>query len=437
MTLDQGFHYLEGFTNLERKPDPTTRAYRLDRMKRMLEVFGHPESAFRSIHVAGSKGKGSTCAYLAGGLKALSLRTGLYTSPHLLSYTERITQAGSPFPDGLYVSNLERIRTWVEEGGGDLLVREYGQGPTTFELLTLLAFLVFRDAGMEWVVVETGLGGRLDATNVILPEACVLTPIELEHTDILGNTLEAIAGEKAGIIKSRTPVFCAPQPRQAYEVFRQRARELECGFTYLPQAVTEVEVHPHGLGTRVRWTSALRGTQGQADLSMAGQVMAWNALLALEVLETLFTPGPSGGRDLLQGLEGVRMPARAEYLAGTPPVLLDGAHTRRSCEELVRTLGQFFPGERTLIFGAVEGKDWEGMAEVLSPAFRHIIITTPGEFKKSSPPDLFKVFQHQHARALLEPDLRKAWEHARNLGHPVVVCGSFYLAADFLRIRKT
>ena len=433
MTLDEGFSYLESFTNLEKKPDPTLRAYRLDRMERILDVFGKPHKSFKSFHVAGSKGKGSTSFYLAGGLEALGYKTGLYTSPHLLSYTERITLAGKPFPDELYLKNITQIKNWVESGGQKLLERDYLQGPTTFELLTLLAFLIFREAGVQWVVAEVGLGGRLDATNVLIPQATVLTPIELEHTEILGNTLEAIAGEKGGIIKPGIPVFCAPQPRQVYEVFSVLAREKTSPLTYLPDVLGHFWVDVGPKSTRITW--AYKGQEIQkAELVMLGEVMAWNNILAHRVLWEILAPKDEDQEKLLRGLEKVKIPGRMQALPLKPAVVVDGAHTRRSCEELVKTLEKTLPGPRTLIFGAVEGKDWEGMAEVLSSHFTHIIITTPGSFKKSDPAALAKIFNRHKAPVLFQPDLDHAWKTAQDLGHPTVVCGSFYLVADFIRL---
>ncbi len=199
-TPQEVFSWVESFTNLERGNLPfDKRTYRLDRMRRLLAMFDDPDAELAAIHVAGTKGKGSTAALIASVLHAAGHRTGLYMSPHVNSPFERLTLAGEAPRAGLLVRLGGEVKTAL-----DALPAEGMPGyfaPTTFELYTLLAFLYFRDAGCEYAVIEVGIGGRLDATNVIIPRASVITPLDLEHTDVLGDTLEKIAEEKAGIIK--------------------------------------------------------------------------------------------------------------------------------------------------------------------------------------------------------------------------------------------
>src|SRR5208337_599819 len=218
------FSWAESFTNLERGSyPPDKRVYRLDRMHRLLEMFDDPQARLRIIHVAGTKGKGSTSALLASVLHAAGIRTGLYTSPHVESYFERIAIAGEPREPELLVRVGGEVKAVIDRLPPKEFPGHYG--PTTFELLTLLAFLYFRESGCTEAVVETGIGGRLDATNVVRSEASVITPLDLEHTEILGDTLEKIAMEKAGIIKPGAPCFVALQPPQVKEVIRQVCRE--------------------------------------------------------------------------------------------------------------------------------------------------------------------------------------------------------------------
>lgn len=199
-TFDQVICYMEHFTNLEKKTDRyNTRTYRLDRMQAIMKALGNPQDSYRSIHVAGSKGKGSTASYIASGLEAAGFVTGLYMSPHVSDYRERFTLCGRFVSDDILVSTGNILAKGLEDFHFNDSMGE--TQPTTFELYTAFAFLLFKQIGCQWAVIETGLGGRLDATNIIQPEASVLTPIELEHTDILGDTIAKIATEKSKIIK--------------------------------------------------------------------------------------------------------------------------------------------------------------------------------------------------------------------------------------------
>ena len=213
-SFDQAIQYMNSFMNLERHTDKySEKTYRLDRVRRMLELLGNPQNSYKTIHVAGSKGKGSTAAFIANALQALGYKTGLYMSPHVSDYRERFTLCGT------FIDDSDLIRTADELKEGIKSVED----PTTFELYTVFAFLLFKNIGCSWAVIETGMGGRLDATNVLLPQACVLTPIELEHTKILGDTIEKIATEKSKIIKPNTPVFVSLQKDEAMKVFKAEA----------------------------------------------------------------------------------------------------------------------------------------------------------------------------------------------------------------------
>jgi dihydrofolate synthase/folylpolyglutamate synthase len=249
VNLSEAFAYIESFTNFEKKTTMVEREYRLDRMRFLLSSFGNPERAFKTIHVAGSKGKGSTAAFAASILAASGEKTGLYTSPHVASYRERITVNGEEYPDGAYVSAVGRIRDFVESM--DEADFPGGTSPTTFELLTLLGFLMFKESSCRWAVIETGIGGRLDATNLILPEVSVLTPIELEHTDILGSTIAAIAREKAGIIKPEFRSFPGPKPGSR-GCLSKTSRECRVPITFVNEAVRFLKTVSRGKALRWR-----------------------------------------------------------------------------------------------------------------------------------------------------------------------------------------
>lgn len=419
-TVDEGFAYLESFTNFERNPGGT-RAWRLERMEELCRREGMPQNEFSSLHIAGSKGKGSTATFLAALLEAAGVPTGLYTSPHMENYRERITRSGSYLPEERYLEELGYLEALVQSLQAE--GREGDGLPTTFELLTLLAFRLFRH--FPWAVLETGLGGRLDATNVVTPEATIITPIELEHTEYLGETIPAIAAEKAGIIKEGVPLFTAPLKEEADEVISRRARELRAPHRRYRQIVNEREIVVTTEGTFVRAT--LFGEEVAFTLRLLGERQARNALLALAVARFLF-PDLSlaaAGR----ALSAVRLPGRMELFPGDPPVLIDGAHTPESVAFLRETAEKIFPPPRTLLFGSVRGKRHREMAKELMPLCTKVIITRPGTFRPSDLAELEAPFREAGVPTLVveEPEeaLRRGMEAG---GSCLVVTGSFYLA---------
>ncbi len=429
-SLDSAFNYIESFTNLERQHKP--RSYRLERMKFLLDEFGHPETGLKFIHVAGSKGKGSTATFIASVLEHAGIATGLYTSPHVVSYRERVTRAGTQFSDQLYLDLIREIKTGVDEI--EKKYRDIERLPTTFELLTLLGFMAFRRTGCSWAVIETGIGGRLDATNIIRSEASVITPIELEHTDILGSTIEQIAGEKAGIIKAGKPVFVGAQLSQAFNVLKERAGELGSECVPLTDCVQSFAAETTLTGTRFSVEFA-GGASYRATLRLIGAMQAENASLAALVVHSLFPEIDS--RTIEEGLADTFLPGRMEIVQSNPPVLLDGAHTAASIRKVLSTFGELHPHQQgVLVFGAVDGKNFKAMAELLGPAFPEIIVTTPGFFKQSHPGDVHEAIRQYNPAAdlILDPGdaireaIRRSTLHSPSL--PVLVTGSFYLVAD-------
>lgn len=439
-TLLQAFSYLESFTNFEKLPPQTVRDLKLDRMVDLLHRNGNPHQEMMTVHIAGSKGKGSTAAFLAQILTAAGLRTGLYTSPHVQSYTERITLAGTPFPDHIYLTQAEVIKDTV-----DGLAREQLAGdwePTTFELLTLLAFLVFRDAGCTWGVIETGIGGRLDATNIIQPEAVILTPIEMEHTDILGESIEQIAAEKAGIIKEKVPAFCAPQPfSEASEVFEKTAARLNTSLNHFSNLFRSFEIEAGGDGTYINceWND---GFSLRTHINMLGDFQGENALLAASCARRLLRPQfeeTEIAKAIKEGLSQTRIHGRMELIKGSPPIVLDGAHTLVSVARSGENFAKVFSGKRVLLFGSVSGKDWAGMAEALAPYFDVVIVSTPGTFKKSDPKMLLSIFKNHHPAVELVPEPAEALERSRKEAGPagaILVTGSFYMIGEIAELIK-
>lgn len=421
-TADDVFAYIEGFTNLERG-SYRPRQYRLERMTRLLSMFGNPHEGFDIIHVAGSKGKGSTATFLASILDAAGYATGLYLSPHVIDYRERITQAGRFIPDEVILGEAPRISAYVDRLTSSGLPRE--ELPTTFELLTLLAFLCFRTLSFRWIVVEVGIGGRLDATNVVSPRASVITPIELEHTEYLGNTIEEIAAEKAGIIKEGIPTFVGRLVPAALEVVTTVARGRDSAVYELSVEAPSISamVSPSGTAATLKWRT---GSEMALNLSLIGRAQVDNAALAALVCATIF-PDLSPAT-IVGGLAQARLPGRMEVVDGPHPVVLDGAHTPDSVRVCLEAFTEAFGGRGVLVFGSVVGKKVEAMAKILAPAFDRIIVTTPGTFKESRPSEVADVFRRLNPSTELVLDPGDALNVAYAAGNaPILVTGSFYL----------
>lgn len=447
------FRYFEDFTNLERG-GYVPRVYRLERTRRLLSLFGDPHRGLRCIHVAGSKGKGSTASFIAAVLRAAGYRTGLYTSPHVARYEERITMAGEFLPPEVYLDAAKRIRSGVEERMRPTMAE--AELPSTFELLTLMAFMVFRMVRTDFVVLETGLGGRLDATNVVDPVASVITPIELEHTEYLGNTIREIAREKAAIIKPGRPAFVSHQSAEAEISIRDRLRGVGGRAVWLSRWLTAFESASSVRGNRVRIEGAAAGRRVQVhtDLALLGRVQAENAALAALVTSALL---PALSWDTIAlGLSGARIPGRGEIIrtagalppgttqsegAHACPIILDGAHTPGSITALVDMLREIGARRCVVLFGSVEGKRHREMITRLAPVAASMVITRPGTFKPSDLPALEAIAREAGVQATREPETAPALERAlesalRLRADAVVATGSFYLVGAVRRVAE-
>jgi len=420
--LKKLFSYIESFTNLEKTQKYTKRYYKLDRMYILLDLFQNPQADFRTIHVAGTKGKSSTAAFIASVLTARGQRTGLFTSPHVTTYCERIT-VDNKFPEvKLLLSIGEKIKAGISKFSGF--------SPTTFELLTLLAFCYFRDTGCKYGVIEVGIGGRLDATNVISPEACVITPIGIEHTDVLGKTITKIAKEKAGIIKQNSQVFSGYQVKPVKKVLARVSESKNTGITFLDETVEilTTETTPAATSCRLR-------LKGQKEISfslvMPGDFQAENAALAFITLISIFPQ--ISYNEIKTGFKNTKLPGRMEIVRQHPLIVFDGAHTPLAVRRILTSFTKLSSEKGILLFGSVKGKDFVTMSEILAPAFGIIIISTPGFFKESDPAAIYKTFKKQNNNTILEKHPQKAYEKAISLSEgklPILVTGSFYMIAE-------
>lgn len=446
LSVSQAFQWIESFHNSEKSGIYDDRNYRLDRMEELCRLFKDPQKSFKSIHIAGSKGKSSTAHYIAALLRGCGLKTGLYTSPHLTDYRERITLAGAQFPDEVYATAIESVK---KKKSAILKLSLFEQAPpTVFELLTLVSFLIFRNEKCDYAVVETGLGGRLDATNVILPRISVLTPIEKEHVAVLGDTLEKIAFEKGGIIKNNIPVQSAQQESQVKAVLNNIAFKRNCDISYLTDTFKKIGVDIDLSGTQFS-ADPKTGTTENYTLANIGEVYAQNALLAIltvrqlaviDFIENLSYP-------LIQSsLAKAFIPGRFQVISETPTVIVDPAHTPRSVKTAADTFKKAVKGKRILIFAAAKDKNTDEIAAAVAKQFSHIIITTFSDFKTSDGERDFNAFYALNKKTIFEPDAKTALEKAealltKNGKKPtqeggILITGSFYLISPFLKQEK-
>lgn len=431
-TFDEVTEYLDSFSYTDKSLAPgILREARPERMIRLLERLGNPEKSYRCVHLAGSKGKGSTALYVSVILKAAGYRTGLYLSPHLIDYRERFTLAGEFFPDELMLRTAhilaDRMEGFRLEGMGS-------EQPSTFEMYTAYAYLLFREAGCEYAVIETGIGGRLDATNTIDSFAELLLPVELEHTNLLGDTIGKIAVEKSKIIKRSSAVFCGFQKSEAMEVFRKEADEMAATFYSLAKEISSLSTETTSKGESASICFS-DGERYDLTLSMRGEVQAQNAALALLFARKL---GFMNGEKTLRAIEAARLPGRFdEFTYKGCHVIADVAHTKVSMEHTVSSfLALFRSSRRACIFACTEGKDTEHMLSSILPAFPAVIISRPGTFKKSNPEAILAMAQKmgENNRISLHEDAAEALECAAaeaGEGGAILIAGSFYLSSVF------
>ncbi len=362
--------FLYRFLDNSRVRHPEQRArFSLQRMTRLLTALGTPQRAYPVVHIAGTNGKGSVAAMVAAVLHAAGYRVGLYTSPHLVEFVERIRVDGVPIAADEVAAGVQRLRP-LAEAEPQL---------STFELTTALAFDYFARRGVDFAVVEVGLGGRYDATNVVQPEVAVITALDYDHTRVLGPTLADIARAKAGIIKPARPVVSAGQPAEALAVLADEARRQGAELYLAPR---EVQVHVlddtlRGQRLRLHWQS--NGARPlEVHLPLLGPYQRENvavAALALRVLAR-HRGWPIDTAALRRGLERVRWPCRFEVLAYDPPLVVDGAHTLAAIRALRAGMAHYFP-ERpwVLIFGVSRTKDPRALLRALAPRHTWVIAT--------------------------------------------------------------
>ncbi|MEJ2486810.1 MAG: bifunctional folylpolyglutamate synthase/dihydrofolate synthase [Anaerolineales bacterium] len=353
--------------------------FELERMFDLMDKLGNPQLQYPTIHIAGTKGKGSVAAHCAAALQAAGYKTGLYTSPHLHDFRERIQIDGQRISKADFTAGIEVLKQVIPQV----------PGLTSYELQTALAFWYFGQKKVACAVVEVGMGGRLDSTNVLTPLVSVITNISYDHTSILGDTLAEIAGEKGGIIKPGVPVVSAPQKLEALEVLEQLASQREAEFVLVGRDI-QFEPLTHSLeGQSFRVFQ--NGENGRTfTTQLLGRHQLENAVTAFAALQAVNRTGLSVSEQAVQkGFSSVRWPGRFEVFDGEPMVIFDGAHNRYSAQRLAQTIEDYLPGKPVaLVFGASEDKDIAGMFAELLPKVDYVLLVRADHPRAAAVQDL-------------------------------------------------
>jgi dihydrofolate synthase/folylpolyglutamate synthase len=421
-------NYEEAVAYIDETPKFTTKNS-LEHTKECLRRLGNPQDHFRVIHVAGTNGKGSTCAFLTSVLREAGYSCGLFTSPHLVEITERFQINEANIDQDTFLAAFKKVKALADE-----LVKEGSYHPTYFEMLFLMGMVIFAEAGVDYVTLETGLGGRLDATTAIEnPVACVITSISLDHMQYLGNTVAEIAAEKAGIIVPEVPVIFDGNDEEAARVIRNKAQELHS--PYYEMRREDTQIHRN---TRAGIDFSLKnGYYGDAVFSIPfiARYQVMNAALALKTIEVLKEQFPVSQEALQNGMARTRWQGRMETVL--PGVIVDGAHNDDGVAKFVETAAHFqeeYP--LTLLFSAVEDKDYRGMIHTICQkiAFRHVVTTKVGGYRQVSAGQLAEIFRENGCRNVeaLEtvPEAFAAALKAKGEDGMLFCVGSLYLVGE-------
>jgi dihydrofolate synthase / folylpolyglutamate synthase len=396
--------------------------YKLERMDLALKLIGDPHKKLRTVHIAGTKGKGSVAAMMDACLRESGYKCGLYTKPHLVHLTERTRINGAEMPAELLLAYISRLRTIYENAGLAL---------TFFEFTVALMFLYFAEAGVDISVIETGLGGRLDSTNVVHPLVSVITPIGFDHMDRLGYTIRAIAGEKGGIIKPEVPVVIGARDPEARLVLTSIASQRHSPASMMDR---EFSYRSHAPAHRIDY-DGLSLHLADVDLGVAGPFQHENAAIALAALEALRAQGWTITEDAIRtGLSGLDWPGRFDIVMRRPLTILDCAHNELAIQALLETLTVELGKEVRphLVFGCLEDKQWERMARMLGPRMSSVTITRAQPKRPLDPARLEPVFA-RYAPTSIVSDPAEAIDRVMARAHEdetVLVTGSVYLVGE-------
>jgi dihydrofolate synthase / folylpolyglutamate synthase len=392
----------------------------LDVIESMLAGLGNPQDQYRTVHIAGSNGKGSIAAMLTAILGEAGFSVGLYTSPHLVKFNERISINGRPIEDHEVVEAYEAVRE----------AHQAERTPTFFEFTTAMAFWSFARHHVDWAVIETGMGGRLDATNIVNPEVAVISNISLEHQAYLGNTLASIAAEKGGIIKSGVPVISGVRQKRAREQLERIAAEKQAQFFRLGKDFR--------VRRRIGGTFSYYGLgRDLRDLrtSLQGEHQLKNAAMAMAAGEILIRRGTKiSDQALGDGILKVRWPGRLELVCESPMVILDGAHNLAAAKNLAKYLAGYSPHKRiTLVIGVLDDKPYKEILKALVPTAHRVVLTRPTIDRALEAETLYPIVREINPRVTTQPTVADAVAHALKTAQPddlICIAGSLYVVGE-------
>jgi dihydrofolate synthase/folylpolyglutamate synthase len=429
--------YINTFINSEKSPDFSRQArfYNLERISRLLAKLGNPHRRLKVVHVAGSKGKGSTAALIASILTHAGYKIGLFTQPHLISPRERCRINSRLISEEEFAQSVDRLKPSIEAMGE---LKSIGR-VSFFEIYTALAFSYFADNAVDFAVIEVGLGGRLDATNVVDPLVSVITPISLEHTAILGDTHEAIAKEKAEIIKPSRPVILAPQLSEAQAVFETVAADRDA-----PMDEVERDIHLKRKDWSLNGQAFDLTTQSafypDLFLPLLGEHQAINAATAIACIERIRQEGYKVPRtSIYGGLKAVRWAGRMQVVGQSPVILLDGAHSPTSAEALCKAIREVFRYRRLiLVVGLMRDKDLQAIGQVLCPFADEIIATQAFDNPRVTPAEeIAQAWSETGTILHVCPSVREAIPLAQSIATTsdlICVAGSIYIVGEAMKV---
>ncbi len=426
MTLTSFENWLNNYLNFEKTQ--TKNIFWLDSMFYLCNKLGNPQNQIPCIHIAGSKGKGSTANMIANIIEASGKTCGIYASPHIIDFRERICTPRGFFEDEIYEKAADELTALVDS----IPLSELpGKRPLTwFELVTIFAFLCYKIAKVDYVVYEVGLGGRLDSTNIVKPLASVLMPIELEHTEFLGDTITKIAGEKAGIIKPETQVIVSPQNySDADIVFSQKAKELNSPIIFVNDYLKELN-YSYTIDNKTK----LSFLSIETELNFLGKVQAYNALTAIITIQNVL-PFISA-KQIAAGLKKAFLPGRFEIINNS--VILDGAHTVKSISNTFQTLKKLFPEKKyKLLFACAGDKDIKDIIPLFKDIFTRIIFTQPETVRHCDAEHTYLIAKQNSINSEVIKNLKEAYNTLKstmNNDDILLVTGSFYLVSEIKQL---
>ncbi len=433
MNYSQAEEYLHSFIDYEKIPGISyaSYGYSLKHVEELLHRMGDPHLAAKTVHVAGTKGKGSIAAMIAQVLIVSGYRTGLYTSPHFHTLRERIRVGSNLISEEEFAALMTEVKPYFEAMNHDPLYRQL----TFFEVLTALAFAYFKQKQAAFQVLEVGLGGRLDATNVAEPEVCVITPISLEHTQVLGDSLEKIAYEKAGIIKPARFVVSSAQLKEVSQVISDVCRQRGANLVQVGKDITWRRI----AGDFHQQAFVVQGKMGthQLTIPLLGDYQVENAATAVATLEILASFGFNiAAADIAQGLAQVEWPGRFQILSHQPIVLVDGAHNVGSMKRLVENIRAYFNYDKLfLVIGISCDKDIPGIVKELIALSPQVIVTRSSHSRAASPPLIATEFASQGITSTITDAVSQALSQTLSIaGRKDLVCvtGSLFVVAEAL-----